>query len=73
MPLGRIINAGQGAFVLSGKSSLFPVALSLKAAFGSYAITGNGAALVYTPASGGAVVSHSSPFFATPGRMTSLP
>jgi hypothetical protein len=62
----------EGSFVISGQSSKFPVALSMKGVEGSFVISGQGAVLSYTPVGGGGV-SHSNPFFATPGPMTSLP
>lgn len=72
--VGRSLNAGQGTFVLSGKAASLPIALSIQATKGQFNLNGMGAALVYTPSGGGGgAVSHSNPFFSTPGPMTSLP
>lgn len=71
---GLHMPGSEGAFTISGQSAKFPVALSMKGVEGAFTISGQGAVLTYTPAGGGgAAVSHSNPFFSTPGPGMALP
>jgi hypothetical protein len=66
------LSAAKGTFVLTGNAATFPISLSLLAVTGIYTVAGKDATLTYATAGGGQV-SHSGPFFASVGSLTSLP